>query len=349
METQSLVSIIVPFFNVEKYIAQCIKSLIRQSYKKIEIILVNDASTDNSLIIAEKFAQKDKRICIFNKQNNEGVDKARFCGLEHATGKYIMFVDSDDFLPLKATELLIKEITETDADVVQGQFNRIYDKYGLIVRKPRKCNKEVIIYPELFEKYFISFFGVNILSISLWGKMYKKDLFYTTDISPSGMKMGEDLLLNMKIFPFIQKYVILDKIVYNYRYGGMTSKYNPYLYSNLKKQFFMKKEMIQKYHYIKAVRTTNIEMCNVLYTNIVQMILYNMSEAEIVKFIKTEIENGYVDEITDGVEYKRAYFPFLKNKEIDGLLQIAHKEAEHKKLLYRITRTVFWLSETFKF
>lgn len=115
------VTVIIPIYNVEKYLKEAIESTINQTHSNIEIILVDDGSTDNSGIICDEFAKKDTRIKVIHKTNG-GLSDARNAGLDATTGKYIMFLDSDDFLELDAVENMYKEITEKDADYVIGNY-----------------------------------------------------------------------------------------------------------------------------------------------------------------------------------------------------------------------------------
>lgn len=335
-----LVSVIIPFYNVEKYIAQCIKSLQRQTYSHLEIILINDKSPDNSLKICQAYARKDARIKIIDLPHNQGVCKARFHGLDQATGDYIMFVDSDDYLPLTAVQDLCNVMLNNDADIVEGNFIRIYDSWGLL-KKSYTQQSLVIAQPDLFDDYFISFFGINKLGVQLCGKLYKRELFELSQVRPNDFKMGEDLIMNMQIFPFVKKYVVIDKPVYNYRYGGMTSRFNPTLYSDLKKQYYMKLKMIEKYNYQKALRSTKIEMFNVFCSNIVQMMQYKKSKAEIADFIAGEIKSGYIDEITKDVSYSKPSFAYLKNREMDKFLAGCKLVADDKKFLKGVFRLLF--------
>lgn len=336
----SLVSIIVPIYNVEKYIYCCIDTLIRQTYPHLEIILVNDASSDHSLEIASKYAEKDKRVKIVNLLQNIGVDKARFKGLEVTNGEYIMFVDSDDFLPLTAVETLVNVMNHTNADVIEGNMKRVLDKWGFI----SKCNHRErleLTQPELFNDYYISFFGRNVLSVNLCGKIYRKELFNKVKIEPTGIRMGEDLVTNMKLFPFIRKYVVIDDFTYCYRWGGMTSRFNPWFYSNLKEQYFLKMQMIAKYDYSKAIGSTKVEMCNVLHFNLVQMFRYHKPIHEIETFFQQEVESGFVDEITSGIAYSRPYFQFLKEKDMEGLFDVCKRNAREKWLIRWLVKTIF--------
>lgn len=117
------ISVIVPIYNVEKYLVKCIDSLVNQTYHDLEIILVNDGSTDSSEDIIKQYAEKDNRILALNK-NNGGLSDARNYGLKYATGDYCLFIDSDDYLALNALELCVNKINETGADIVC--FDMIY-------------------------------------------------------------------------------------------------------------------------------------------------------------------------------------------------------------------------------
>lgn len=113
------VSIIVPIHNVEKYIERCTKSLISQTYRDIEILLINDGSPDNSKTICERYEKIDKRIKLYNKENG-GLSDARNYGLKRAKGEYILFVDSDDYIESNTVEVLISEMKKDNLDIVAG-------------------------------------------------------------------------------------------------------------------------------------------------------------------------------------------------------------------------------------
>ena len=125
---KDLVSIIIPVYNTEIFLDKCIKSVIGQTYNNIEIIIVNDGSTDNSIKIIKKYANNDKRIMLIN-QSNQGVSKARNEGIKKAKGKYILFVDGDDYIEPNAVELSLQRIKEYNVDVIKFNVN-IYDKDG---------------------------------------------------------------------------------------------------------------------------------------------------------------------------------------------------------------------------
>ena len=132
------VSIIIPAYNVENYIEDCLESILNQTYTNIEVIIVNDGSTDGTLEKITPYADKDKRIIILN-QENQGVSATRNNGIEIAKGEYFAFFDADDYIPQNAIELFVKESKETDAEIVVSNFIRI--KNGKILGKLKETKK----------------------------------------------------------------------------------------------------------------------------------------------------------------------------------------------------------------
>lgn len=236
-----MISVIIPVYNTAKFLSTCIKSVVNQTYQDLEIILVNDASTDSSIHICNRFKEKDKRIILIDKKQNEGVEKARYDGILVAKGEYICFVDSDDWLEKNALKRMYDKAIETDADYVEIGMQRVLDRHKIIKRKSNPAVKGLITQPQLFDSYYISFFGINILLVNLCGKLYKNSIFQEPP-QPIGLAMGEDLYFNLEIFPHLQKIYIDDYIGYNYRFGGMTTRYNKNLLPNLKVLYSIKKE-----------------------------------------------------------------------------------------------------------
>lgn len=179
------ISIIVPVYNSEKYLEKCLKSIVNQTYENIEIILVNDGSTDNSKKICEHFEKNDRRIILIN-QDNKGVSAARNIGIELSTGKYITFIDSDDFVAQNYIEDLYKQCNDKNADLSICGTNDIDNNKKIIKTSIKYSNivdaKEAM--KELLnEKYYT---GV------VWAKMYKKDLFKDIKFNKK-IKIAEDL------------------------------------------------------------------------------------------------------------------------------------------------------------
>lgn len=274
-----MISVIIPVYNTAKFLSTCIKSVVNQTYQDLEIILVNDASTDSSIHICNRFKEKDKRIILIDKKQNEGVEKARYDGILIATGDYICFVDSDDWLEKDALKRMYDKAIETDADYVEVGMQRVLDRHKIIKKKAYSIIKGLITQPQLFDSYYISFLGVNILSVNIWGKLYKSSILQNPP-HPIGLAIGEDLYFNLEIFPHLQKIYIDDYIGYNYRFGGMTTRYNKNLLPNLKVLYSIKKRKIEEYKYDKASEYIRIELKNVFISDINQRILFNYGSKE---------------------------------------------------------------------
>ena len=138
MENQPIVSVIIPVYNVEDYLCECVDSVINQTYKNLEIILIDDGSTDSSGKICDDYAEKDERVCVVHKKNS-GPSKTRNVGLEHAKGKYVYFLDSDDYIELNALELLVNTAESDAADLVffdahSFSDNGVQIKQGYVVK-----------------------------------------------------------------------------------------------------------------------------------------------------------------------------------------------------------------------
>ena len=119
------ITIVVPIYNAEKYLERCIKSILDQTYENLEIILVNDGSTDKSLEICEKFKAEDNRIIIINKENG-GVSSARNKGIDAATGKFIIFIDADDYIEKEMFEVLEEDLFKNNVDISMCGFRTVY-------------------------------------------------------------------------------------------------------------------------------------------------------------------------------------------------------------------------------
>lgn len=231
-----MISVIIAFLNAERTLRKCVVSILNQTYKEFEIILVNDGSTDKSIDIAVKLKNRNKSIIhIIDKSKNEGLEKARYDGRKVAKGEYLTFVDADDWLEKDALEIMYDEIKKSNSDYVEIGMNRVLDNHSLLIKKRKSPIIGEITQPELFDKYFLSFLGVNVLSVNMCGKLYNKEIIEKNNILLQGVTMGEDLAFNLQLFPHLKKIKIISYVGYNYRFGGMTTKYNKNLLSDLKK------------------------------------------------------------------------------------------------------------------
>ena len=193
---------------------------------------------------------------------------------------------------------MYNEIKTSNYDYVEIGMNRVLDNHSLLKKKRTNPVIGEIAQPELFDKYFLSFLGVNILSVNMCGKLYNKEVIEKNNISIQGVTMGEDLAFNLQLFPHLKKIKIIPYNGYNYKFGGMTTKYNKNLLPDLKKLYTIKKELIDKYQYYKASDYIRIELKNVLISDIKQRILFKYgSQEDIINQINQELMDSIWNDI----------------------------------------------------
>nr|MBP3258865.1 glycosyltransferase family 2 protein [Bacilli bacterium] len=201
-----LISIVVPIYNVEKYLAKCIETIINQTYRNIELILVDDESPDNCGKICDEYKKKDPRITVIHKKNG-GLSDARNKGIEKATGKYITFIDSDDYITLDYIETLFNSLSKNNADMAIGGHYIKYEKGGETTKYDTKeyvGNSELILDKLLYDE----------LDVSAWAKLYKKELFNKIKF-PVG-RLYEDSATTYKLVDESKVIAVNTKPIYYY-------------------------------------------------------------------------------------------------------------------------------------
>ena len=242
------ISIIVPIYNVEKYLNRCIDSLLNQTIKEIEIIAVNDGSTDSSYRVIKEYEKKDQRIKVINKLNG-GVSSARNLGINIATGEFIGFVDPDDWIDNCMYESMYNEAIEHGANIVMCSYIREFGSHSKekIFNMPQKVHysgndikdnimrrligpiNEEISNPELLDAWG-----------TVWSKLYRADLLFQHKLNFTDLKeigTNEDSLFNIEAFYYAESFVFLNVPYYHYwrnNDSSETSNYKP----NLMNQWF---------------------------------------------------------------------------------------------------------------
>lgn len=220
-----LISIVVPVYNVEAYIEHCIQNILSQTYRNLEVIIVNDGSPDNSIKIAKELTKDDPRFIYIDKENG-GQSDARNAGLDIATGDYIFFCDPDDFIFEKSIENLYYASVLTNADIVVGSFCR-FDE-GMFYFYP--VQKEELLHPVSSKEAIMGMDDEEDYTLlrysAVWGKLFKKHLFNTIRF-PKG-KYAEDQFIMWRLYLASKVIVRYQSDVYVYRvnYKGLTQNYN---------------------------------------------------------------------------------------------------------------------------
>ncbi|WP_221388195.1 glycosyltransferase family 2 protein [Clostridium perfringens] len=305
------VSIIIPIYNVSRYLEDCINSVINQTYKNLEIILVNDGSSDNSLEICNNFKKKDSRIILINKENG-GLSSARNSGIDKATGKYLYFLDGDDFLELDAIEFVMNLIKNNNADIASFGYYYYY-KDNSIRNRMEKVKNDYELYMNS-EEALIQILNRRIsFSWMAWNKLYKKELF--NDVRFPLGKLYEDLGTTYKL---IQKSsVIVYSSVPKYNYvQNPKSITNTFVFNNRE---LNRIEMCDDMYLGIKENTQNKELLHKLeifrisqYVSVVNvMIRSNTYDYTLIKHIKKMCRDNFMNSIILGNKKQKLQYSLL--------------------------------------
>ena len=261
MKEQPLISIIIPVYNVEKYLAQCLDSVIHQTYANLEIICVNDGSKDSSRKILEQYGQTDSRIIVID-QKNQGLSGARNTGLTYVHGKYVMFVDSDDWIELETCEEAVKAAENHHADMVMWSYAREYDN-GSKVKYMFWDDETVFEQKEVQNQLHRRLCGLldeelrhpdyaNALETA-WGKLYLTERIVSNHVEFIDTKeIGtEDARFNLYALGYVERAIYLRKCFNHYRktnQSSLTKTYNEKLFECWQRLFDYMDQYIQDNH-----------------------------------------------------------------------------------------------------
>ena len=233
---QPLVSIILPVYNAQTHLARCIGSILNQTYRNLELIILNDGSRDQSLPVCEEFRAKDSRIVLVDKDNS-GVSDTRNLGLKLAGGQYVQFVDSDDYIDPDFTGHLVAAAEENNADLVIAPYKmvipagaskpeqvleKIQDELGVMsVARPPEVREYGFLPAGVYDK---DTFALRLMDKPasyfysvLWNKLYRRDLLVENDVQfASEMKWAEDLVFNLQYIRFAERFVSIGTPGYYY-------------------------------------------------------------------------------------------------------------------------------------
>lgn len=247
------VSVIVPVYNVEKWLTRCLNSILSQDFDSFEVLLVDDGSTDNSAKVCKAFSSSDSRIKYFYKENG-GLSDARNYGIRKAKGTYIVFIDSDDYIKKDYLFSLYNSITKTNSEVAICGFDWVDENDNILYNvsleniEDRKIISGRELLKDVFKKEGYAF-------VVAWNKMYKKSIFDNGIIFPKG-RLFEDEFINYELFWNVKKVVLIDKRLYAYvqRNGSIKNskltlkKISDFNELNILRTSFYKKKNRELYH-----------------------------------------------------------------------------------------------------
>ena len=296
-----LVSIIIPAYNVDKYIDSCIRSVVGQTYEHLEIIIVNDGSTDNTGNIIKEWQSKDSRILVIN-QSNGGMSKARNSGLQVATGDYISFVDSDDIICSTMIDELVKNLENTKSDISVCSFKKIYNELFILPENKNDC--------EIFDREQCLSLVINdkLLGQMVWNKLYISK--YVKNIKFLDGKYHEDIFWTYEALGAVNKICYTSMVLYGYRQRPGSVMNSPYSYNRLdaveavKSRYMFVKEKFPKLK-ISALQSF-LFTCLYHYQMISRL---NLKDGE-------ELKKQIVDTIDSFDDLKIYYNDIFKNLEI---------------------------------
>lgn len=297
------VSVIIPIYNCERYLKKCLDSVFKQSFTNIEVICVNDGSTDNSDNILVEYANKEKRLKIIRHKCNKGLTIARNTGIEAATGKYVLFVDADDFIDREAIQMLYNKAEEKSADITIMGVRRVvlHDLIKLPFSNPSDMfDKEIIDKTLLFDKYYPKLLSKVGLTVSVIDKLYRRELFTPGYKIISGF-VGEDLALNAQLFLRAKTVSYVNYIGYNWRYSGDSRKYLIQYWNELKLLYPKLINIVnhsnlsieQKNKAIKAIAYSRLTD---LRGSIIQRFLICREKKRLLEFINSELNDFELQE-----------------------------------------------------
>lgn len=329
---QEKVSIIIPIYNSEKYLTRCIESIISQSYNNIEIIIVDDGSTDKSLNIANKYAKTDKRIIIISKEH-AGVSDSRNIGIMHATGKYITFVDNDDWLEENAIELMLNKMKEINCDVLRCNYYRNYsDNTQIIGCKYSEKIKNKVLNKTMIEKLVLPLVLNGKMPGYMWLLLIKKEIFVNLNPLNKNLDMMEDTVFTVDLLLNIKTMYFYDIEVYHY-YCNMNSasKSEKNYIRNLNNMLLVNKiftNMLKdRKDYKELKRNFNSAHKKIIEDTCFNIFKFNddnLTNEELKKIIYNDgMQKILMEKDTKNIAiYKKIAIKYIKNKNLNKLIRL---------------------------
>ena len=288
-----LVSIIVPVYNSEEYIFNSINSILNQTYKNIEIIIINDGSTDRTNEILNEIALKDKRIVYVN-QKNIGVSETRNKGIQLSKGEYITFMDSDDTVEPEYIEKLIEEVLKNEFDIVACGYTDI-SKYGIVKLNDFYINNTILSKDEFIKRI------LNGVGGTVWGKIFRRNIIIENNIKmKQNIYMCEDMIFVLEYAMKCNKYGAINEKLYNYNRlneNSISAMVNMQYYNNLIVVISEIQKILEENNYEKSY--VDSILCNRVQSMSISFLImqhdkkHNYSKKQKIENIKIILNNKY--------------------------------------------------------
>ncbi|MCP3030059.1 glycosyltransferase [Halobacillus sp. A1] len=297
------VSIIIPLYNVEKYLRKCLRSVIDQTLSDVEIILVNDGSKDKSGEIAEEYKRNDSRIKVIHKENG-GVCSARNAGLQISTGEYIGFVDPDDWIEPNMFEVMYYKALDSNSDLVVCNYDCVYEQSTTF--KWLNIKDELIDVQELgLSNYYYEYFLKYTHGDIVWNKLYKRSIIneHFIKFEKHSEVFADDLLFNLYYLCHVKTICTVNRSFYNY-----FQRSNHSITSTPRPQLSKRYTRLVEY-FIEYAKSQG-EFRSI--SNIPPILFYLLFRNSISHKVKTEGDLSFIKEVFDSLSDSKVYKPLLK-------------------------------------
>lgn len=301
---EELISVIIPVYNCEQYLAECINSILNQTYQNLEIMIVNDGSTDNTLSICEEYKKIDSRISIVNKKNT-GVSDTRNIGVQNANGKYILFVDADDYLKNNMIERLYKSMIENKADVVRCKCCSIKDNNVIKKESLHNLTNKKIVKEEINKIIGNFVTNENTIACYVGTMLIKRDRYVMFNTNLTFM---EDTEFFIRLLFNINSIYFLDEELYYYRYNENSASKSPNrcfenIYglidsTNIIKEFLFENTIIDN----KFLKKINNNIFNLIFSKL-KIYVEGLNIIEKSKSIRNLFLDDNIKNILNNLEY----------------------------------------------
>ena len=343
---RELVSVIIPAYNASRTIKRCLLSVLNQTYDRIEIIVIDDCSTDGTSSQIDSILENVGNKIVVHKKKNEMLEQARLDGVNCSHGSFITFIDADDYIELNAIEKMLNILKQKDADMVQCKC-RTFISIGkfLKIHYPRSNNRQSVVVlkkEDIMSKVYMSFFGYGSFNVSAWSKLYRRE--HLINLKAGGLQYAQDQYMNMQVFPKLNSICVINDALYHYELQGMTSKYKPNYMNSTKRLYQIKLNYAEEMHSNAAKFYSTIELRNCFKAQVESMILHNVDTKEnIKKWIAEELMDSTYDvfdwlKLQDKCDMSPMSVAIM-DKDVESIYDLARKnvyEWKWKKIARRI-------------